>query len=80
MICAVIVAAGVPLTVMVAVSLTSPTGDATVAVICVALTTDTIDTPTTAPLGVVTVTVFTGQEAVALADVVNPVPVMVTGL
>ena len=78
MICAVVVAAGVPLTVTVAVSVVSPIGGATVAVICVLLTTDMFDNATIAPLGVVTVTVFTGQDEVALAVVVKPVPVMVT--
>ncbi|MGB9409463.1 MAG: hypothetical protein WCA89_18160 [Terracidiphilus sp.] len=73
--------AGLPLTVTVAVSVVSLAGGATVAiVICVGSTTVTAPNATTAPLGVVTVTVLTGQAAVAAEVVVKPVPVMVTGV
>jgi hypothetical protein len=65
----------------VAISVGSPTGGATVTVICVALTTFTFDTATTVPLGVVTLTGVTGQpDVVALAVVIKLVPVIVTGL
>ena len=76
---AVAVLGAVP-TVMVAISLGSLAGGATVAVICVALTTVTFDNAITVPLGVVMLTGVTGQNALAFAEVVKPVPVIVTGL
>ncbi len=81
-ICTVAVAVlGAAPTVTVAISVGSLAGGATVAVICVALTTFTFDTATTAPLGVVTLTADTGQNVeVALAVVIKLVPVIVTGL
>jgi hypothetical protein len=79
-ICAVVVAAGLPLTVTVADSVGAVDAGCTEAVIEVALAIFTPETETALPSGVVTVTVFTGQAEVALAVVVKLVPVIVTGL
>lgn len=51
----------------------------TVNVICVGLTTVTLVSDALLPLATFAATGVTGQDAVALAEVVKPVPVMVTG-
>jgi hypothetical protein len=67
-----------PLTARVAPSVSALAAGATFKVIEVALATFRPETVTTLPSGVETVAVVAGQDAVAAAVVVNPVPVMAT--
>ena len=78
--CAFVVALGAALpvfTVTVAVSVGSPAGGATVAVICVVLSTVTLDTGITVPLGVLMMSVSARQVGVATELGMKPLPVMV---